>query len=472
MSDNDTPNVPHSSEPAPDQPPTSPAGVGAMQDTVLRRVLIAAGIVIVLAGVKAASSLIVPILLAGFFATISWPMISLVARGVEWVNNRIRRLFGKDDKRTRSTSFANLIGIGIVLTGILGILGGLGAMVFSSVRSFVADFQGDEGRYSGQFQSRYGDLFDNVSALLARLGVEFDFNRVQDLLDPSVIFNHIGGILNSVTSAASNTVYLIALLIFIIIELAILPKKLEMANTSEKNKKRFGDAVDKIQAYILIKSTLSMFTAGTIGVVIAFLGVPYAALWGALTFVLNFIPAFGSILASIPPILLALLVLDVPSIIGVIAIYLAVNLIIDNALEPRLMGDKLGLSPLVVFLSLVFWGWLLGPIGMPLSTPLTMIVKIMLTGSKEFIWAAVFLGDGKETDDSEPFDSQTARERFRTLGVTAIESLRRRTGTTSAIVLPPAEGRDADTIKRPEATPEPPEDPPPEDDSWPSGPEI
>ena len=127
------------------------------------------------------------------------------------------------------------------------------------------------------------------------------------------------------------------------------------------------------------------------------IGLDFAILWGFLAFALNFIPNIGSIIAAVPAVLLSLVQLGTTETLGVILLYLTVNTLIGNFLEPRYMGQRVGLSTLVVFLSLVFWGWLLGLVGMLLSVPLTMTVKFASQASDETRWLGILLGPGSET---------------------------------------------------------------------------
>jgi len=119
--------------------------------------------------------------------------------------------------------------------------------------------------------------------------------------------------------------------------------------------------------------------------------VDYAILWGLLAFLLNYIPNIGSIIAAVPAVLLGLVQHGIIIALVIAGIYVGVNVVIGNMVEPRFMGNRLGLSPLVVFISLVFWGWILGPVGMLLSVPLTMILKIALETTDEWRWLAVLL---------------------------------------------------------------------------------
>ena len=119
--------------------------------------------------------------------------------------------------------------------------------------------------------------------------------------------------------------------------------------------------------------------------------VDYPLLWGLLAFLLNYIPNLGSIIAAVPTVLLTLVQLGWSAALIVFAGYSVVNVVIGSFIEPRFMGKGLGLSTLVVFLSLVFWGWVLGPVGMLLSVPLTMTLKIALESSEENRWLAKLL---------------------------------------------------------------------------------
>jgi predicted PurR-regulated permease PerM len=128
-------------------------------------------------------------------------------------------------------------------------------------------------------------------------------------------------------------------------------------------------------------------------VTLILLDIHYAVLWGVVAFLLNFIPNIGSILAAVPAVLMAMVQYNFGTALAVAGVYLAVNVTIGSILEPRIMGKGLGLSTLVVFLSLIFWGWLLGPVGMLLSVPLTIMVKIVLNAKEDTKWIATLLGN-------------------------------------------------------------------------------
>ena len=164
---------------------------------------------------------------------------------------------------------------------------------------------------------------------------------------------------------------------------------------SEKTLVAIGRFTKSVNQYIAIKSALSLLTGFLIFIWLLILDVDYPVLWALMAFLLNYVPTLGSILAAIPAVLLALVQLGPFSALLVGLGYFAVNVVVGNVLEPRITGKGLGLSALVVFLSLVFWGWVLGPVGMLLSVPLTMTVKIALESFEETHWLGVMLGAGK-----------------------------------------------------------------------------
>ncbi len=187
--------------------------------------------------------------------------------------------------------------------------------------------------------------------------------------------------------------------VFILLETSILPGKIR--NAMEKNTEAFDNLASiagDVKKYLALKTAISLVTGILVAVWLMFLGVKYAILWGLIAFLLNFVPSIGSIVAAVPPCALALVQLGVFPAVLVIVGYLVVNITIGNIIEPRVMGQRMGLSTLVVFLSLVFWGWVLGPMGMLLSVPLTMTVKIVLQSHPDTRRLAILLGSQNSTE--------------------------------------------------------------------------
>ena len=166
--------------------------------------------------------------------------------------------------------------------------------------------------------------------------------------------------------------------------------------TKGKSRANIARFIRNTKQYMAMKAAICLAEGILITLGMTMLGVNDAILWGFLTFLLNFIPTIGLILAAIPPVLLAWLQTGPRSAIYAAICFLAVNIVVGNIIEPRLMGRGMGLSTLVIFISLVFWGWLLGPVGMVLSVPLTMLAKFWAETDENTRWIAVLLSSGAE----------------------------------------------------------------------------
>ncbi len=164
----------------------------------------------------------------------------------------------------------------------------------------------------------------------------------------------------------------------------------------------FKKITENVKHYLALKTLLSLGTGFCVTMLLLFLGVDYAILWGIIAFLLNYIPNIGSIIASVPAILLAFVQFGIGKAVIVAIGYLSINILFGPIMEPKIMGRGLGLSTLVVFLSLVFWGWVLGPVGMLLSVVLTMIVKIALESREDTRWLGILLGNPEHPETAEP----------------------------------------------------------------------
>jgi predicted PurR-regulated permease PerM len=150
--------------------------------------------------------------------------------------------------------------------------------------------------------------------------------------------------------------------------------------------------IREVQEYLGIKTAVSLATGFLIGLLAWLLGLDFPILLGLIGFVMNYIPTVGSILAAVPALVLSLLQFGtLGHLLAVTTAYVIINTVFGNIIEPNLMGRRLGLSTLVVILSLLFWAWLWGPVGALLAVPLTMVVKIMLENTEDLRWIAVLL---------------------------------------------------------------------------------
>jgi len=231
-------------------------------------------------------------------------------------------------------------------------------------------------------------------------------------LDAKAFFNYASWVAGMVTNFSANLFVVVILFIFMVIEAAGLDAKVRMIpGYTAIDNDRLRRILDDIRHYLVIKTQVSLLTGFLLAVWLWILGVDFPLLWGLLAFLLNFVPNIGSIIAAIPAVLLALVQIGPGVAVLATLGYMAVNIGIGNFLEPRLLGRGLGLSTLVIFLSLLFWNFILGPIGMLLSVPLTMMLKIALERSDETRWIAVLLSAHVREDSAAKHRREASRKR-------------------------------------------------------------
>jgi AI-2 transport protein TqsA len=226
--------------------------------------------------------------------------------------------------------------------------------------------------------------------------VDVDRLEVSKIFNSAAVMKFVARLLNELGGVLKNGFLILLTVIFMLLEASSIPVKLRSIfhdpDASLGHLEYFADTVVR---YIGIKTVISFVTGAFVAVFLTILGVDYPLLWGLLAFILNYIPNIGSIMAAVPAVLLTIIQLGPGRALAVAIGYVVINMAMGNAIEPRLMGQRLGLSTLVVFLSLIFWGWILGPVGMLLSVPLTMTVKIALDTSEDTRWISVLLGSEK-----------------------------------------------------------------------------
>ncbi len=328
-----------------------------------------AAFVVVVAGVREARELLVPFLLSAFIAIIAAPPL----------------FYLKHKKIPTAIALALVIGLVIVAVVMMGVLVG------SSIDDFSAQLP--------VYQERLNTQTAALLSWLGEMGITIPKQTASKLLDPAKAMQMAAAGLSSLGGILTNTFLILLTVIFILLEAASFPTKLgAILQNPDSGLSRFGDFLDNINSYMAIKTATSALTGVLVFFWLWMVGVDYPVLWGMLAFLLNFVPNIGSIIASVPALLLALIQLGTTGALWSLLGYVLINVVVGNLIEPRFMGRGLGLSTLVVFISLVFWGWILGPVGMFLSVPLTMMIKISLDSSDETRWIAILLGPEVETE--------------------------------------------------------------------------
>lgn len=268
------------------------------------------------------------------------------------------------------------------------------------------------------YQERFMLLSQQAGGVLNRFGMEHSQEALTDLVDPKKVMGVVRLMLANASGVLTMGLLVLLAVMFILAEAPSLQTKLRVAfKPSREAEERIGQLLKRLSRYMSIKTLTSMGTGVLIWGWLAFLGVDFAPLWGVLAFLLNFVPTIGSIIAAVPPVLLALVQLGVGEAALAAAGFMAVNIGIGNFVEPRVMGRGLGISTLAIFVSLLVWGWIFGLVGMFLAVPLTATLIAALDASPHTRPLAIMLGpdlSAKKTDgasesaDSAKLDSEDA----------------------------------------------------------------
>jgi len=377
-----------------------------------------AAFVVVIGGLRVASPVLLPFLLSAFLAILSTPPMLWLER----------------------IGLPRALAIAVVFLGVVVAGRYVGLVVYSSANRFVGDLD--------NLEKRLEERSDQLVAWIEARGLELPVlshheepsgaesagtdpapgedpvsaepapttgdsgggpsgttskSGIDELLDFGGIFGIVRGLFQGLTTVLGKTFLIFLTVFFILLEVSSFPLKFNAVFPSTRESLALRRFTKSIRNYIAIKTATSLATGILIGVWLALCGIRFPVLWGLLAFLLNFIPNVGSILAAFPPALLALIDSGWKTMLVVVMAFLIVNTLIGSILEPRVMGRGLGISPLIVFASLVFWGWVFGPVGMFLSVPLTMTIKIALESNADTRWIAVFLGSEADAKQATPF---------------------------------------------------------------------
>jgi len=380
----------------------------------IRVLLSLASVVIIATGLKLAASLFIPVMLGLFLALLSMPILN-------WL-----------DRRGLPRPLAVLL---TILTDLL-ILGGV-VFLASGV---MGDFQDKSTDYAERLRKQAADLSETVDAQLERFGsfwertgesfrgqeleraetaepgaptspanqtsqteelLEVNIPTFKDLFERYWDSNRVVALISQVdvvsrfTALASQSFFALIIMIFVLGESGTFAHKVrDVLLVRGPDLSRFQNTSRDIQKYLAIKTGISAATGILATVVCLVFRVDFPLLWGMVAFLFNFVPAIGSIVAGIPPVLLALLLHGFWPSMGVLACYLAINMTLGNFIEPMLLGERFGLSTVIVILSVLVWGFIWGPVGMFLAVPLTMLVKVMLDNSSDLRWVSALMGKG------------------------------------------------------------------------------
>jgi len=328
---------------------------------VSRYIIVTAALVIVIAGVKQSAPLLIPFLLSIFIAVLCMPAIHAL------------KSYGLSQGIALSVVIFSVFSFGFLLVVLVG----------GSVNEFSAAIP--------MYQEKINGINAHLLEALNSQGIVLSQSVINEHIDTSSIMQMVANIVSGFGNVLANSFLILVTVIFLLLESGRFSEKFGLANEGDENNLQ-QSFTKKLRLYMGIKTWMSIATGLLVTVWLWLLNIDYPQLWGVLAFLLNFIPNIGSIIAAAPAVLLALVQFDVATSLLVATGYIVINVVVGNVIEPRYLGKGLDLSTLIVFLSLVFWGWILGPVGMVLSVPLTISVKLALDESAETRWLGDFLG--------------------------------------------------------------------------------
>jgi len=332
--------------------------------------IITIGVIIALTALKEARSIVNMILLATFLTSISLaPLAWLKKKGVNAT-----------------------IAIIIIILSLLVLVGLTGLVIGSSANNFVGKMP--------YYQERFNEMWGGLSEWLINYGlIEEGASPLKDI-NPGNVLPIAGTFFAGFGNVMAETLIVFIIFIFMIFEAEAFGKKMKYISPESSAQTQL--TIKKLRRYFGIKFITSLATGISITIALLIIGVDFPVLWGFIAFILNFIPSIGSFIAAIPAVILAFIQIGPFGALITIIVYFAINTIIGSVIEPQLMGKNLGISPLIVFVSMIFFGYILGPIGMLIATPLTIVIKIIFDSRPVTRDLGIMLGDGRELNETEP----------------------------------------------------------------------
>lgn len=366
MNENATEPVPPSTT---SDTPLADAVASAANNSMVRVAVVVIAVVAGIAGLRESSQVLLPILISAFLVIIVQPITgALISKGVP-----------------RGIAVI----VSILLLGVM--LLGAGAYLGEALSRFAARIP--------EYQEPLVARFYGAMSWLEARGVPTDSLSFSGGIDGSAVADSVRSLLGAIISLISNLVMVLIITSFALLESTSLANKMHAAFGDEVAD-RIAVSVGSVQRYLGLKTLVSIATGLLAGVLCWALGIDFPVVWGFVAFVLNYIPNVGSAIAAVPPALLSLVQVEWTATVVLILGYVAINVGLGSVVEPRLMGRRLGLSPLVVFVSLIFWGWMWGPVGMLISVPVTVVGKLFMEQYEQTRWLGILLGPGSELRES------------------------------------------------------------------------
>ncbi len=312
--------------------------------------VVTASSVILIAGIRSASGLVGPAFLALMLTIAVHPLLDIARR----------------------RGWPGWVGMLLGMLTVYLILVVMAVSIIASLAKFATLLP--------QYADDWKELVNHASSQLGHLGAgESQQQTISGALDPAQLEDFILSILSSLSSLASSFAFLVTLLLFLSLDASAFPAKLATAAESHGAfVSCLSHFASGVRRYLVVSTVFGLIVGVIDTAALALLGVPGAIVWGLLAFITNYIPNIGFVIGLIPPAVIALLEGGPGLMVAVIVIYCVVNFVIQTVIQPRIVGDTVGLSTTITFLSMIFWAWVLGPIGALLAVPMTLLLKALL----------------------------------------------------------------------------------------------
>jgi predicted PurR-regulated permease PerM len=342
----------------------------AMKDPPLfKAVLMLAAIAIFLLAMRQASEILAPILLAFVLAICTTPFLYwFMKKGASG-------------------------GLALIITILIDVV--IVVLIVWLVSMSLSDFPETISSYSGRINEIEGQL----GVVVDNLGIETEDleTKAEDTSVTASLLQFVAGFAGGIVSGISNWITILMVGIFILVEATIMPKKIKsLTDESDQDVKQILGLNEGLRQYMIINAGVGAL-AGVLNTILLYLlGVEFAILWGLLSFFMSFIPSIGFLISVIPPAIMALLQFGPTQMLIVIGAFILINFLVDNVIKPRFIEEGVNISVTVTFISLIIWGWVLGPIGAILAVPMAIILQAVLDSREETRWLAYLMGSGSE----------------------------------------------------------------------------
>lgn len=326
-----------------------------------------AALIVIFAGAYIARSIITPVLLALFISIIC-------VQPITWL----------EKKRIPRWVALIVVALGLVLLffGFTILIGGTLSFFLSSV---------------SKYESMLIGIFNSMIQFLNDHGLNIPKEKLSEIIQSAKIFEFTSGALKELLKLIGNAFLIFLVILFMLMEFSSFTVKAKaVLGLSNQSISYLSTITRNTRHYLVIKTLICLTNGVLIYIALLIIGVDYPLLWATVAGLMNYIPNIGSIFATIPAVLFALIQLGVGGAVWTLGSFVIIHNVLGNFIEPKLLGRGMGLSALVVLLSLLFWGYILGPVGMFLSVPFTMTIKIIMEQSEKTRWIAILLGTPDE----------------------------------------------------------------------------